>query len=79
MAIKKYLVVGMNAINGVPTGGEIELDPDDETPGAINVAALVMGGSIMEMTDSPDPARVHGDNRPTAKRHAKKADDGGDE
>jgi len=84
MAIKKYLVVGLNAINGVPTGGEVELDPDDETPGAVNVAALVTGGSIMEMTDAPDPARVHRNDefedgkRPTAKRGAKKLD-GGDE
>lgn len=64
--VKRYLVVGPNAVNGVPTGGEVELDPDDRTPGAVNVAALIEGGAI-EAAD-----------KPVARRPSKDAD-GGDE
>lgn len=66
MAAQEYTVTGPNAVNGVPTGGTIKLDPDDSTPGAINVAALLEGGVIEAKSKAP------------AKAPAKKSD-GGDE
>lgn len=55
MTAKKYKVVGQTSIIGsdgvsVPTGGTITLDPDDPTPGATNVAALLSGGHLEEVT-----------------------------
>lgn len=55
MAVKKYLVVGFHEVNGVNTGGEVELD--DETT---NIRALVEGGHITEMQEPPKPSRVRG-------------------
>ncbi len=55
MPVKKYLVVGFREVNGVKTGGEVELD--DETT---NIQALIEGGHVMEMQDPPKPSRVRG-------------------
>lgn len=55
MAVKKYLVIGFHEVNGVSTGGEVELD--DET---VNVTALIQSGHITEMQEPPKPSRVRG-------------------
>lgn len=53
MAKKKYEVIGPLKIAGVDPGESIELDPDDQTPGAINVQALISAGHIKEAKSSP--------------------------
>ncbi len=48
MAEKKYKVIGQCPIAGVAPGGVVTLDPDDFTPGATNVKALIDAGHIEE-------------------------------
>lgn len=53
MAEKSYKVVGQSPIMGtdgkfVVPGETVKLDPDDQTPGATNVQALIDGGHVEE-------------------------------
>jgi hypothetical protein len=58
MAEKKYKVIGNCPIMGAdgkftPPGDVVTLDPDDQTPGATNVQALIDGGHIEEAKSAP--------------------------
>lgn len=57
MAEKQYKVIGSCAIRGndrqfVSPGEVVTLDPDDQTPGATNVQALIDGGHVQEVKSS---------------------------
>jgi len=57
MAEKQYKVIGNCAIRGndrqfVSPGEVVTLDPDDQTPGATNVQALIDGGHVQEVKSS---------------------------
>lgn len=67
MAEKKYKVIGNCAIMGtdgkfVTPGETVTLDPDDQTPGATNVQALIDGGHVEE-----DKSRSSSGSASTAK------------
>jgi hypothetical protein len=48
MTKRKYKVIGTQEVSGALPGETVELDPDDQTPGATNVQALILGGHLEE-------------------------------
>ncbi len=62
MAAKKYKVIGQCPIDGVAPGETVMLDPDDTTPGAINVQALIDAGHVEE-TSGPKTLTTSKDDK----------------
>lgn len=62
MAEKKYKVIGQCPIAGVVPGEIVTLDPDDQTPGATNVQALIDGGHVEE-TSGPKTLTTSKDDK----------------
>lgn len=52
----KYKIVGTQGIAGAAPGETVELDPEDRSPGAVNVKALLEGGHLEEVSVSAPKA-----------------------
>lgn len=72
---RRFLVVGLSAVNGVETGGELW---EGELPEGTNVDALIQGGHLREMEPENKPSGSSASSRRTTAAREPK-DGGGDE